>query len=436
MESFAVPVTSPWTAYRVLKAVPAGSAAIAMLTSSVTASLGQEAPTTPQDDPARLPVSQRPHPEFEPLGVRWNSLLFYPSVKTRAVFDSNVFSTAQNPQHDFAVVVSPGVTVRSQTPTASYQAEIGADIYRYNTFGSQDREDVFARLRTRNEIRRDLVFETSFEAARRHETRRDTSSLLDTKDPVPYNNLQAEATVTKTFNRFGIGLGAGIRNLTYEDVESLSGGTLDQSWRNGTIVSTTLKPFYEFSPGYRVYSRLRLNARDYQGEGDLNRDSEGYDARGGVEFPLTPIMFGSIEAGYLSQTYKNPLIEPVHGLSGGTKLTWLVTPLMTISAGADRSVAETVSQDIDARLDTSGLLKIDYELLRNLIVKAGVEYVNQDFQGTRRKDDVLKLSIGFDYLMNRSIEIGAKYDFIDRTSTDPLHSYDAHVVMFNVTAQR
>jgi hypothetical protein len=38
--------------------------------------------------------------------------------------------------------------------------------------------------------------------------------------------------------------------------------------------------------------------------------------------------------------------------------------------------------------------------------------------------------------MNRSIEIGAKYDFIDRTSTDPLHSYDAHVVMFNVTAQR
>jgi hypothetical protein len=112
----------------VLKAVPAGSAAIAMLTSSVTASLGQDAPTTPQDDPARLPVSQRPHPEFEPLGVRWNSLLFYPSVKTRAVFDSNVFSTAQNPQHDFAVVVSPGVTVRSQTPTASYQAEIGADI--------------------------------------------------------------------------------------------------------------------------------------------------------------------------------------------------------------------------------------------------------------------------------------------------------------------
>jgi hypothetical protein len=421
---------------RALKLMPAGSAVIAMLTSSVAPTFAQDAAALPQDDVTRIPVSQRPHPEFEPLGIRWNSLLLYPSIKTKAMFDSNVFSTNIDPQHDFAVVVSPGVSIRSQTPSSSYQADFGADIYRYNRFSSQDREDVFARLRTRNEISRDLVFETAFEAARRHETRRDASSSLDTIDPIPYNNLQGEATLTKTFNRFGIGIGAGIRNLSYEDVESLSGERLDQTWRNGTILTTTLKPFYEFSPGYRVYSRVRLNTRDYEGEGEFNRDSKGYDARAGVEFPVTPLIFGSIEAGYLSQTYTNPLIAPVNGLSGGTKLTWLVTPLMTISLAADRTVAETASQDIDARLDTSGLLKIDYELWRNLIVKAGAEYINQDFKGTNRKDDVLKLSVGFEYLMNRSIEIGAKYDFIDRSSTDPAHSYDAHVVMFNVTAQR
>lgn len=412
-----------------------GAAAIAVLTSSAALCLAQDPSTMSQDELTRVPVGQRPLPDFDPLGVRWNSVLLYPKVKTGVVFNSNIFATRQNPQHDFAFVVSPGVVVRSDNPRNAFEADIGADFYRYNKFSSQDRVDAHARLRTRKEISHDLLFETSFEAARRHDTPGEASAPRDAREPVPYYNLQGEAIVTKTFNRFGIGVGAGIRNLSYEDVESIAGGTLDQSWRNGTILTATVKPFYEFSPGYRVYSRLRANTRDYAGQGDQNRDSEGYDARAGVEFGLTPLIFGSVEAGYLSQFYKNHLIEPVDGVSGGAKLTWLATPLMTVSLLAERTVAETAQQDVDARLDTTVGLKFDYELLRNLIVSAGAQYANQDFKGASREDNLLKLSIGFDYLMNRMIEIGARYDFIDRSSTDPIYSYDSHVVMFNVTAR-
>jgi hypothetical protein len=110
---------------------------------------------------------------------------------------------------------------------------------------------------------------------------------------------------------------ASTSNLTYEDVKSIGGGTLDQTWRNGTILTATVKPFYEFSPGYRVYSRSQANTRDYEGEGDRNRDSEGYDVRAGVDFALTPLVFGSVEAGYLSQSYEGQLIGPVDGMSGG-----------------------------------------------------------------------------------------------------------------------
>lgn len=421
-----------WNRIRTL--MPSSAAAIAMLTSSATTCLGQDAGATSQDELTRVPVGERPHPDFEPLGIRWNSFYFYPEVKTRGMYDSNVFASPQDAQDDFALIVSPGLVVRSDTPTASYQADIGADIYRYNTFTSQDRIDAHARLRTRNEISRDLSFETSLEAARRHEVPGDLTAPADTKDPVPYNDLHAEAILTKNFNRFGIGIGAGVRNLTYEGVESITGGFLDQSWRDGTILTATLKPTYEFSPGYRIYSRLEANTSNYAAEGDENRNSEGYDGRAGLEFPLTPLIFGSVEAGYLSQYYENPLIEPVHGLSGGTKLVWLVTPLLTVSLAADRSIAEVVTQDIKGRIDTTGSLKIDYELLRNLIVTAGAEYANLDYEGIARVDEVTKLSIGFEYLMNRTIEIGAQYNYIDRSSTDPLESYDAHVVMFNVTA--
>lgn len=417
---------------------PRGTAAIVILASSATLGLAQDPATTPipEDELARIPVDQRSRPEFDPLGIRWNSLLLYPRVKTGIKFDSNIFATAHDPKSDFALVISPEVIARWESPISAYEAKVGADFYRYNSFSSQDRIDAHAKVRTRNEITRDLRFETSLGAARRHETPGEASAPRDTMEPVPYYDLQGEATVTKTFNRFGIGVGAGVRNLTYEDVESLTGGTIDQSWRNGTILTATVRPFYEFSPGYRIYSRLQANTRDYAGEGELNRDSEGYDARAGLEFGLTPLIFGAIEAGYLSQSYSNDLIGPVDGISGGTKLTWLATPLMTVSLKADRTVAETAQQGIDARLDTKGGLEIDYELFRNLIVSAGAEYLNQDFKGSTRKDDVVKLSLGFEYLRNRSIEVGARYDFIDRASTDSLHSYDSHVVMFNVTARR
>jgi hypothetical protein len=428
----------PANGQRVPGFVRGGAVAFVMLIFSAATCLAQEssAPAPmPEDELTRVPVGQRPRPDFEPLGIRWGSLLIHPSVRTGVIYGSNIFATPQNPQHDLAVVASPGVVVRWETPTAGVKADIGADIYRYSRFSSQDRIDAHARVNTRREIARDLVFETAFAAARRHEVPGDASAPRDTKEPVPYHNLQGEAIITKTFNRFGIGVGAGVRNLTYEDVESIQGGTLDQTWRNGTILTATVKPFYELSPGYRVFSRLRANTCYFAGVCYRNRDSEGYDVRAGVDFALTPLIFGSVEAGYLSQSYDNPLIGPVDGISGGAKLTWLATPLMTVSLFADRAVAETAQQDVEARLDTKVGLKLDYELFRNLIISGGAEYTNQDFAGSIREDNVVKFSVGFDYLMNRSIEFGARYDYIDRSSTDPIYSYDSHVVMFNVTAR-
>jgi hypothetical protein len=398
----------------------------------------------PDDVLSRIPVKDRPHPEFDPVGIQYNSIFFYPKLTTGLLFDSNVYASNTNPRSDAALIFSPELTIRSGPKTYgydpnpqpfSYEFNIGADIYRFRNITTENRENAHAKLVTHAEFAHDLIFDTAFEAARKHEERGSSSSPIDARNPVPYWDLKGELALTKKFNRFGTTFDATARRLTYGDVDSFSGVPLDQSWRNGNIFTGSIKPFYEFSPGYRAFFLLQANTRNYAGTGTLNRDSNGYIIRGGLDFVVSPLFYGTAEIGYLSQSYDNPAIPPIDGLSFSGRATWLMTKLMTATFSAERTVAETTTPDFNGMLRTSFGARIDYELLRNLILYAEPKYIDEEFPGTTRRDKLAKVSAGFDYLMNRRLKLGLRYDFIDRNSTIPAYTYDEHVVTLNVTTQ-
>lgn len=407
-----------------------------------TASFGDE--PLPDHELSRIPVRERPHPDFDPIGYRAGAVFFYPKLLAEARFDSNIYASPANAQSDWALVLSPQLTVKygKGTPGAqfspsrfSYQLDLGTDIYRFREFTGENRVDARARLATNWEISHDLQLDTAFEAARKHVERGDSSSPSNAASPVPYNDLRGEATLTKTLGRFGVAMNAGVRNLTYENVDAFDGTVLNQSAQDGTILSTYIKPFYEFSPGYRAFVRLKGNWREYDATGTQNRNSQGYEVRGGLDFVVTPLISGSVEAGYLSQSYDNPLIQPVDGASFKGELVWLATALVTVKAAAERSIAETLTPGFGPRLDTAFGGEIDYELLRNVVIYGVAKFKQEDFQDTPRKDDVTRLSAGIDYAMNRHLRVGARYDYVSRDSSIPTFSFDKHVVMFNVTAQ-
>lgn len=414
---------------------------VGIVTSSTTV-FADEA--LPDYELSRIPVGERVHPGYEPIGYRLGGVFFYPLFLAGMKFDSNVYATPTDAKSDIAFVLSPQLTVKygKGTPSAqlfpsrfSYQVDLNADIYRFRKFDSENRVDARGRIATNWDIAPDLQFDATFEAARRHEERGSSSQPRNAAEPVPFNDIRGEATLTKTWGRFGIALNAGVRDLTYENVDSFDGSVIDQTQRDGTIFSTYIKPFYEFSPGYRAFARFRGNWREYAATGDANRNSDGYDLHGGLEFAVTPLISGSVEAGYMSQSYDNPLIEPIDGFSMKGELIWLATALITVRTNAERTVAETITPGFGPRVDTLFGAQIEYELLRNVIVKGSGSFKQEDFQDSPRKDDVTRWSAGVDYALNRHLRVGARYDFISRDSTVPIYSFDKHVVMFNVTAQ-
>jgi len=408
--------------------------ALAAVTAMSSAGSTQE--SLPDYELSRIPVRDRPRPGYEPIGYRIGPTFFYPKLTGGVIYDSNVFATP-TARSDLAFVISPQLTVKSSTPRFSHELDFGADIYRFRDFSSENRIDAHARYDGRAEIVQGLDVETRFEAARRHEERGESSAPRDTDTPVPYTDLRGEATLTRSVDRYGVAVNASARKLIYEDVNLMDGTPLDQSWRDGTIFSAYLKPFYEFSPGYRAFVRVRGNTRDYEGTGAFDRDSHGYELHAGLDFVVTPLISGTFEAGYLNQIYENPSLPATDGLSFAGTATWLFTPLMTVKFRAERKVAEATTPEpgFGARLDTSVAGQVDYELLRNVILSAGTKYTQEDFGGTDRTDKVIRATAGVDYLMNRHLKLGARYEYMQRDSSDPQFRYDRHTVMFNATAQ-
>ena len=404
----------------------AGAAALALL-------LGA-APAFGDEDLANVPVRQRPRKDYAPVGVHADAFMIFPSVTVGMQYDSNVFARTE-PIDDWALVTAPKLRVLADRGDGYYELDLGAAHYTYEKLDSEERTDAHARFRMSRQLTSDLQWDAAFEAARRHELRGEAFSFTDAAEPVPYRDINAQTSVTRTFNRLGVMVGGRVRNLSYEDVSLSDGTPLDQSYRDGTIITTTLKPFYDFSPGYRAYARIDLSKRDYEGQGEQNRDSQGFDARGGLEFRLSSLLLGSVELGYLAYDYDNPLIPTVDGLSAGARVMWLMTPLMTLSFFAERSVAEMAAPDAEGRLDFSAGAQLDYEILRNLILSLEGVYKNEEYSGTSRSDDVVKLSAKLDYLLSRRLNLGLSYNYIDRTSENQLYDFDKHVVTFNVTAQ-
>ena len=403
-----------------------GAAMLALLVAAAPARAGE--------DTANIPVRQRAHADYDPVGVRLDAFMFYPSVTIGVQYDSNLFATTQ-PIGDWALVTAPELRVLADRGDGTYVLDLGAAHYTYRKYDAEERTDAYARFRLSKPITRDIIWDAAFEAARRHELREDALSFTDATEPIPYRDLNAQSAVTRTFNRFGVMIGGRIRNLHFENVEDYEVAPFGQGLRDGTIVTTTLKPFYDFSPGYRAYARIDLSRRDYVGEGQQNRDSQGIDGRAGLEFRLSALLFGSAELGYLTYDYDNPLIPNVEGLSAAARVIWLMTPLMTLTFFTQRSVAELASPDQEGRLDFSAGAQLDYEILRNLILSLEGVYKNEDFVVAGRTDDIFKLSAKMDYLISRSIHLGLTYNYIERSSDDSNLDFQKHVVTLNVTAQ-
>lgn len=364
-----------------------------------------------------LGVAERARPEYDAQGIRTGSFILYPSLMSSVLYDDNVYARAKvNPNKvgDLSYGLKPGFTLKSDWTQHSVTTYGSAEFTGYKDFSSLNHTNGNAGVDAVINVTRDMKWAFGAKYDHQIEPFGIGESVGNFDKLVAMDRLFGYTSYTTTFNRMRVGLLGSIKDDNYTDGES-AGVKQDQSYRNNTQYLGALRVGYETAPGAVLFA---------EGSGDRRQfktslfSSTGYRGVVGIEADFTKLIKGEIYGGYAHRNYESTALNDVGYFNYGGSLSWYVTPLATVSLLAARDVQETrlsgtpgtyVSSNIGGRLD--------YEVLRNLILSGRLGYEHHDYNEITRHEDLIRSGVGATYLINRNFSVGLDYSHIDYVST-------------------
>ena len=247
--------------------------------------------------------------------------------------------------------------------------------------------------------------------------------------------LQANRVTRRLPSRY-----RGTKHAIQRGAPAVGGGILPQSPSDTTISQAALRGSYELIPDYLGYIRVAGSLTDYPHTvpGGVRFNSTGYRADLGLQILPRHILSGEIYAGYLTQIYSASGLGSISGLDAGGRLVYNVTRLTTATFTGLRTVIPsnpTIGTTGTSYLATAVTGNVDHELLRNLLLNASAGYENDTYLGVSRTDNILRVSAGFKYLLNRNLYLGGSYNYQQRNSTTSGASYTQNIFMVRLSTQ-
>jgi len=376
---------------------------------------GAPRPAEPDRDET---VANRARPDYDPLGLRTGAFRWLPSVAVGYQSKDNIFATDGNEVDDDVLVVRPALTVASDWSRHRLAAGVNAESARYNDFDSEDYDDWGLFLDGRLDlVNSRLTGRLSHDDL--HEARTSTDDVRGSE--VTTYSVDA-ATLAYRFNpgRMFIEPGADFRRISYDNTASPS-GEVDNSDRDRDELTGRLRAGFAVTDSYNLFGEVNGRTIDYDRQVDFDgyrRDSDSWELLAGSEFDLGGKTFGEVFAGYRHWSYDDDRFKTIDGFTFGADVTWNVTGLTTLMAGASRTIESTTIVGAAGIERTDFALAADHELLRNLILSARVAIASEDFQDINRNDDLLEAGFGAKYLLNRYLYAYLGYDF-EKRDTSP-----------------
>lgn len=378
-----------------------------------------------------LPVTQRPRPAYDPLGLHLGSFYIYPSLRVEGMYDDNALARNDDRRSDFATTVSPQVRVRSDFSRHLLGAEAGAIVTRYAQESTEDSDQFFVRGNGRYDVNRDLNLAGRLEFLRLQESREDPEDL-GRDQPSKFNRFGGYLQVNRSVNRLRLSLGGGAAYLDYLP----SGDQQSDNDRDRTDLSLAAKLSYAQSPRLSVFVGTQLVDQRYDAEVDRNgveRDRTQVSLTNGLDIDFTNVLFGEVFYGIGYTTFADSAFEARTAFVFGANLTWNVTELTTIQVTGERDFGPTTLSQASVDLRTILGVRVDHELFRNVIVGASAGYRNSIFEGSQVEDDEYRLGGRVSYLMNRKLTLDARYDFSTRSSTAAEREFDRNRFTLGLT---
>lgn len=433
-------------------------------------------------------VTSRARPAFDARGVQLGSFKLYPSIGLGVGYHDNVFNSngaINAAREDFLFEVTPKLQLNSDWGRHALNLHAQSRSYFYQDFSDEDRTD----WKVSGDARLDIFGGTNFVLDANYgestEPRgSDPVAAGDFFDQTEYSEWGVGGTLNHSGGRFSGSLGVRYNDKNFDDVAKFQsnadpttsqcpdGTTAPAARPIGTIIcnnddrdvavlSAFAKLGYEVSPGYSVFLRGKYNDRDFTAKNpwffpanggvnnlevddtNVNRDSQGWGVDLGVDFQLTRLITGSAFIGYTEQDYDNHprvaalTLADTDAVSFGVDFEWYASMLTTVTFGAGRTIEDTT----DVLTNASGYisdryrLRVDHELMRNVLVYGKVGFGQDDYQQSVRQDDIFTAGLGATFFINNNLDLTASYDYLSRDSNLGAFEYDNNIFRLTLTGK-
>jgi hypothetical protein len=388
-----------------------------------------------QEPNPNVPVSDRPRPDFDPLGIRAGGFLIFPSVTVDGEYNDNIFASDADEESDFIFTFGPRIAVRSNFPRHSLDLTVESDIARYVDNTDENFVDYGTTLAGQLDItRRNRLVGGAF-FTHGHDRRDDPEDpgVDVAEEPVEFDEYGGDLGFEQDFNRFNFAVIGEVERRDYEEDDP----DFPEDDRDRTLYGGRLRTGYFISPRINAFVQggFRREERDTSEAGDppIKRDNNVYDARVGTAIDITALLFGEVSVGWSLQEFDESELDSENGLVYGAGLTWNPTQLTSLTLDADGGF---VPSDVGASNFRNRIaLRVDHELLRNVLIGGQVAYRRDDFQDTGRVDNRFDVGPDITYLLNRYLSVGAGYTFTSRDSDDSDREFTRNLITLRVTAQ-
>jgi hypothetical protein len=374
---------------------------------------------------------------YDPLGTRAGAFRIFPSTDVSLSYDDNVNATKDDTKDDFVATFAPNVAVQSDFSRHALGFNVFSEVGRYFQETKEDYWDFGIQSNGRLDITRDNNLQGGFTVARLHDARddpEDDASVAESRRPVRYMNYDASLAYNHLFNRITFRVTGVFDRNDYRQ----GAGTANQNDRDINIYTGLLRVGYNVSPRINTFVEGEgfAQRRDvHRDEDGFERDNNGWAARGGVAVNFTDLLFGEAFAGYTTQYYDDSAFDTNSGFDYGINLTWLPTQLTTVTATGASEFQPTTNEDSSANFQTTIGLRVDHELLRNVLIGVEGGYQRDDFENTNQTDNRFDVGADVSYLINRHFSVGAAYGFTTQQSDDNEEEFDRNIVSIRLRAQ-
>ena len=410
---------------------------VAQLESRARGVTGYEVPTRRTDVNRGETVTSRARPEYDPLGVTVGSFILLPSVALEQLYDDNIFDTDNNTEDDFITRVVPRFDLRSNWQNHALNFEGGAAIDRFWDNSDEDTEDYDIGASGRIDIKRSTNVRLRSSYEHTHEDRGSPDDAQGTR-PTEIDIYDVGGEFFHNFGTLNGTVGGSFRRLSFDDVNAANGAPIIEHDRDRNRAEGFARVGYEINPSYEVFFRGSYNDIEYDGNEvgtGIDRSSDGYDFRVGLDADFGGIVFGDFYVGYIAQDYDDSTLDDIDGFEVGADITWNVTRLTTAEFIALTDIRQTTQAGASGRLVTTVGFEVDHELLRNLLIGGRASYTRDDFEGINRTDHIYRAGAGVTYLLNRYVHLGANYDLRTRDAEAGGEDFVENVVLVSLRLQ-